>query len=133
MPDNPMCETCRFWKENPYYQEGENSPGWCRRYAPRPRVLMYDDDSTDTSMTEIMWPVVSDGDWCGEHAPRVEEPRGGRPIVDSEARFYDLTSFVARATELGVTLTGDPLPGDGFVHGSTAYVYAPKEPPDASV
>lgn len=80
-----------------------------------------------------LWPNVANDDWCGEHAPRVEEPRGGRPIVDSEARFYDLTSFVARATELGVTLTGDPLPGDGFVHGSTAYVYAPKEPPDASV
>ena len=91
MPDNPMCETCRFWKENPYYQEGENSPGWCRRYAPRPRVLMYDDDSTDTSMTEIMWPVVSDGDWCGEHAPRVKAAKGvvTKAMVDNAERHRE--------------------------------------------
>jgi len=79
-----------------------------------------------------LWPNVANDDWCGEHAPRVEAPKGGKPIVDIEARVRSMETFKAIAVECGVTITGEINPGDGFVHLDKSYIYDP-ESPDASV
>jgi hypothetical protein len=37
----------------------------CRRYAPRPLI----------SDKYIFWPIISEGDWCGEFIKRIGEIR----------------------------------------------------------
>lgn len=91
-PANPTCATCRFWGENERYDEGLNDPGWCHRYAPRPRLLMADDQSVTTTLNEVLWPAVGDGAWCGEHAPRV----GSKPYP---AEFLDRVASLLSATD----------------------------------
>ena len=76
MPDNPTCETCRFWSP---WHKGAIS-GNCHRYAPRPG------DPREE------WPEVSASSWCGEHAPRVngrDHPKGGRDEAEGRGESPD--------------------------------------------
>jgi hypothetical protein len=85
------CDGCRFWK--PGRDEGEDTQGECRRYAPRPRAyrdhyvadLMghlvwaaYQAAGTDPSEVDYrrepdatddvaMFPMTSAYEWCGEY------------------------------------------------------------------
>lgn len=52
--DDESCGNCRF------YMDRE-----CHRHAPRPKMnaeIVYGEESG----VETVWPVLSDGDWCGE-------------------------------------------------------------------
>lgn len=55
-PGHPSCATCR------HYLPEVMERGFCRRHAPKP-ACREDPDS------EVIWPLIHDVDWCGEHEP----------------------------------------------------------------
>lgn len=77
----PACETCIFmsvrWRKGDQYEyysqqsyakiksERAASSFECRRHAPRGPVI-WPSDTYDSSA----FPLTSDGDWCGEYAPK---------------------------------------------------------------
>ena len=60
------CNTCRFWKPDPYPSEGE-----CRRHAPiadpAGRRGSFDNP------LEGRWPMTGKDDGCGDHRPFEKE------------------------------------------------------------
>jgi hypothetical protein len=51
------CQTCRFWRRD------DAESGLCRRHAPRPARQHGD------GVYFAVFPLVENGDWCGEHEP----------------------------------------------------------------
>ena len=119
MPDNPTCETCRFWSP---WHKGAIS-GNCHRYAPRPG-----DPGEE-------WPETSASSWCGEHAPRAEAPVVGADFGAGDDRTVicvpTLAHYVSAAADHGATVEGPVSPGDSFTVGSVTWVFRPVESPDA--
>lgn len=66
----PSCEECAWWEGATTAKE--TSPmfdrGWCRRYAPRPKLA--DDDDDHPKRYAADWPVTSASDYCGDAKPR---------------------------------------------------------------
>lgn len=60
MPPTDRCETCRFFE---LFTE-HSDEGFCHRYPP-PRQHPGDTERG-------IFPIVGNGDWCGEHQPRRE-------------------------------------------------------------
>lgn len=71
------CETCKFWIKLEEYGE-------CRRHAPQPRILTYEEEELIDPMRKVQrtnsdgqaisdisiyasWPKTFYGHWCGEH------------------------------------------------------------------
>lgn len=60
-PPHRDCMNCTYFVASPELDiEGE-----CRRYAPRPRVDALERDSQQ----DAWWPIVMQGEWCGEFHP----------------------------------------------------------------
>lgn len=66
--DNPTCATCRWWETE---SSCPGAFGECRRHSP----LRSEDREGVRAYPYPVWPPTSSQDWCGEHAPRVAEPR----------------------------------------------------------
>lgn len=58
------CENCR------YFSPESNGGGECRRHAPAPSAVRHQSRRDDDTVSiEGWWPIVSEGDWCGEFEP----------------------------------------------------------------
>lgn len=55
------CKTCRFYQPHKKGNGADLEVGFCRRYAPR-HV-----SGVGTGYEEILWPTVTEDDWCGEY------------------------------------------------------------------
>ena len=84
------CDTCRFWNRlspdgsvytDANFDEVTDGTGQCRinppqtvRYAPPVGAHTHSGDAAHAAW----WPITWDGQWCGQHAPRLrvvgEEP-----------------------------------------------------------
>ena len=66
MSEQATCGTCRFRSSGPYINPDRGSaefPGVmfaCKRRAPVATGGLH-------SPTMTIWPMVANGDWCGEH------------------------------------------------------------------
>lgn len=60
------CSECAFWKRDEL-RGGETftSSGTCRRYAPRPEIMV-----KDGRARELVWPGMNANEACGEIIPR---------------------------------------------------------------
>ena len=52
-----LCYECKFWQA-----KKDHMTGWCRRYAPQPRV--------DGNAVDAVWPKTQNDDYCGDWAWR---------------------------------------------------------------
>lgn len=66
LPGGATCVSCVFWNLQPQMRGNEDRGrlGQCRRLPPR--VLTAPQLCT-------RWPLVGEGDWCGEHAVQPPE------------------------------------------------------------
>lgn len=55
-----LCGTCRFW--DPY----NDTSGNCQRYAPKPILWHSLQGNSAGNLTDALWPVTSEADYCGE-------------------------------------------------------------------
>lgn len=77
------CKSCRFFEATPDYYEGEDMTdelvcdkteyGFCRRHAPSPKPF-----NPDVAL-ECSWPLVWQGEWCGEYQQTEEATDGPHP------------------------------------------------------
>ena len=68
---HPTCSTCRHWRPG----DTRESPGECRRHAPRPIML------AGSVATPWPWPPTLADQWCGEWAPSPVAGQGARPCA----------------------------------------------------
>ena len=74
------CKSCRWFEAAPdYYGDDDMTDelaaekqeyGFCRRHAPSPRQF------DPAKNLEYSWPLVWQGEWCGEWQPRKEATDG---------------------------------------------------------
>lgn len=124
MGTNPTCATCRWWDVTAGKQSGD---GACRAFAPRVRY---------NEFGGCAFPITRSSEWCGEHALRAEAPVVGADFgAGSDGTVICVPTaedFVAAGRGCGMSVTGDPKPGDSFTVGRTTWFYHPaKDTPDA--
>lgn len=61
---NPTCSTCRYWQIAP------TGTGICRRYAPKPAIIM----QAPGLPIGLVWPGTKPDEWCGEHLVQIPDP-----------------------------------------------------------
>lgn len=63
------CDGCRFWRKGEAPSETYQHTGDCRRYAPRAKVGLGDEEP----FCYVDWPQLFPEDWCGEWQAKVVE------------------------------------------------------------
>lgn len=66
MPNQPTCESCRFWDKEAH--EGD-AAGYCRIHAPTIAWGQIERDPEDGHLA--VFPMTNDDDWCGDHQPKL--------------------------------------------------------------
>ena len=74
------CRDCRN------FQEISDVHGECRRYAPNPNSSVYvERGMVGEIKVDIHWPKVYHRNWCGEFAPKTEQPQAAQSQQASES------------------------------------------------
>ena len=65
------CESCKFFDLNsePFKNDKGSFPasGWCRRHAPRPKIMLLEEHENLLQPFQAEWPFVDGDAWCGEY------------------------------------------------------------------
>ena len=65
------CENCKFFDLNSESHRGNEgfvpASGWCRRHAPRPKIMLLEEHDNLLQPFIAEWPFVDGDSWCGEY------------------------------------------------------------------
>ncbi len=59
----PICKTCNYFHEQPFYHEIDKGKGRCHRFPP-----VFTDASSGEKIYQWQFPLVYFDSYCGEHS-----------------------------------------------------------------